>query len=438
MMIFFSPHRDLQIRTYQAAVRELKTLRREVTPDLIFVSSPDPRVRAKLEDWSTPSLQGIPLGGEEEVTALGLISHIRDYVFTRNLFYETGPVSGDRFFGRRELLQSLRDDILHGRVAGLFGLRKAGKTSVLMQLASDLEGRSIVSVFMDLEAFPSPPDDPTDEILTTLRLSLLEQLRAHGLRTKELAELPASPSIVEFKVAFQALLKRIEGSGDRILLLLDEIEYLTPADAIDVAEGSMPRVAQFLAALRSIAQENSNFTFLLSGLTSAIIESGRLYGRPNPLFSWAKAYYLGPLSLAEASDLAVSVGARMGIELEEKALSALYEASGGHAFLYRNFASTVVQTLPIDVFRRRLTKSIVLSELRDWRARVHGNITEMIAHVTRYYPTESVLLDLLRDDASEFASFEETDPSAVRHLIDLGLVQIEGGEYELNPVLALQ
>ncbi|OII18528.1 hypothetical protein BIV01_03045 [Curtobacterium sp. MCBA15_013] len=128
----------------------------------------------------------------------------------------------------------------------------------------------------------------------------------------------------------------------------------------------------------------------------------------------------------------------MGIELEEKALSALYEASGGHAFLYRNFASTVVQTLPIDVFRRRLTKSIVLSELRDWRARVHGNITEMIAHVTRYYPTESVLLDLLRDDASEFASFEETDPSAVRHLIDLGLVQIEGGEYELNPVLALQ
>ncbi|OII46120.1 hypothetical protein BIV02_18010 [Curtobacterium sp. MMLR14_014] len=62
----------------------------------------------------------------------------------------------------------------------------------------------------------------------------------------------------------------------------------------------------------------------------------------------------------------------------------------------------------------------------------------MIAHVTRYYPTESVLLDLLRDDASEFASFEETDPSAVRHLIDLGLVQIEGGEYELNPVLALQ
>ncbi|WP_217637547.1 hypothetical protein, partial [Curtobacterium sp. MMLR14_014] len=66
-----------------------------------------------------------------------------------------------------------------------------------------------------------------------------------------------------------------------------------------------------------------------------------------------------PLSLAEASDLAVSVGARMGIELEEKALSALYEASGGHAFLYRNFASTVVQTLPIDVFRRRLTKSIV-------------------------------------------------------------------------------
>lgn len=438
VMIFLTPHRDLQIRTYQAAVRELRTLRREVTPDLIFISSPDPRVRTKLEDWSTAAVQAIPLESDEDLTALQLISHIRDYVFTRNLFYETGPVSGDRFFGRREILQSLRDDILHGRVAGLFGLRKAGKTSVLMQLASDLEGRSIVSVFMDLEAFPSPPEDPTDEILATLRVRLLEQLKAHGLRTKELAELSEVPSIVQFKMAFQALLKRIEGSGDRILLLLDEIEYLTPADAIDIAEGDMPRVAQLLAALRSIAQENQNFTFLLSGLTSAIIESGRLYGRPNPLFSWAKAYYLGPLSMTEASELAVSVGARMGIELEPKALSALYEASGGHAFLYRNFASTIVQKLPIDVFRRRLTKSIVLSELRDWRAKVHGNITEMIAHVARYYPTESVLLEVLRDEPQEFASFDESDPQAVRHLLDLGLVQIEEGVFELNPVLALQ
>lgn len=437
VMMFYSPHRDLQVRTYQAALAELRGMPRDVTPDILFVSAPDPRLRLKVDDWSTPALRAIPLEHNMEDEAMAFIALIRDYVYSRDLFYETTPVRGASFFGRTTLLQSLRDDVLKQRVSGIFGLRKAGKTSVLLQLSDLMSEDKIVPVFLDLEAFPSPPEDPTQDILTELRRRFQSEFKSRGLRTKELAEIPTRPSILELKTALQELLRRIEPDGVRILLMLDEIEYLTPADKVDIAEGDMPRISQLLASLRSLVQESSNFTFILSGLTSAIIENGRLYGRPNPLFSWAKAYYVGPLERPEADGLAASTGVKMGIEIEEKALEALYDSSGGHAFLYRSFASSVVEALPIEVFRRVITKPLVLSRLMDWKGKVSGNITEMIAHLGRYYPTESVLLEVLRELPDQFGELAEAEPMAVRHLLDLGLIRESNREYELNSLLDL-
>lgn len=437
VMLFYSPHRDLQVRTFQKAVAELASNKRSVTPDIFFIWAPDDRLRLKLNDWSQPSKLAIPLM-IDETDELSLITLLRDYIYARDLFYVTTPVSGASFFGRRTILQSLRDDVFNQHVTGVFGLRKSGKTSILTQLMEDLKGDNVVTVLMDLEAFPSPPEDPTDDILADLRRRLIAELGARNLRTKELAELAARPSILDLKNALQSVLKRLNRDGQRVLLLLDEIEYLTPADRIDIAEGDMPRIAQMLAALRSIVQETENFTFMLSGLTSAIVEGGRLYGRPNPLFSWAKAIYVKPLEREEADDLASTVGGKMGIKIEKGALEALHQASGGHAFLYRNLSSAVVQHLPKDVFQRNMTRSDVLGELDDWKSRVQGNIDEMFQHVKRYYPDEAFMLELLMDSPDEFLDLAPTEFVAVRRLSDLGLIQKVNGEFQPNVILELR
>lgn len=436
-MILYTPHQDLQVRTFQAARREMVGLRRPITPDIFFIWAPDPRLRTKLDDWSQPANLAIPLDLADDDEPIALVTLLRDYIYSRDLFYETTPVSGARFFGRKTLLQSLRDDVHHQRVAGIFGLRKAGKTSILVQLREHLEAEGVVTVLLDLESFPSPPDDPTDDIVWELRRRFQEEFRQRGLRTKELADLPDRPSILEFKNAVQMILRREDTNEHKVVLMLDEIEYLTPADQIDVAEGNMPRVAQLLAALRGLVQETDRFAFLLSGLTSAIIEGGRLYGRPNPLFAWAKAYYIGPLEREETDLLATALGAKMGIRIEEGALEALHDASGGHAFLYRNLASAAIETLPMDSFQRSISRSIVLHSLGDWTSRIRGNIDEMVQHVARYYPTEAILLDLLRAEPDDFPGLALDEPVAVRHLIDLGLIRREGGTYELNQLLEL-
>ncbi len=437
VLLFYSPHADLQIRTFKAAKQTLQGLDREVTPDVIFFSAPDPRLREKLDDWSSGLFLAIPLLPDPPDDPMAMVTLLRDYIFARDLFYETTPVRGDRFFGRRQLLQTLRDDVRNQRVAGLFGLRKAGKTSVLSQLRETIANEQTIVVLRDLESLPSPPEDPIPDLLAELVEDLLGELRKRGLPTKDLQSLGSATRPAEFKRAMQAMLRHLASKDVGFVLMLDEIEYLTPSDRVDVMEGDVASVAQFLGVLRSLVQENGNFTFLLSGLTSAIIESGRLYGRPNPLFSWAKAYFLAPFHEYEANELARATSQRMGIQVDDKALAAMYEASGGHAYLYRHLASTVVQSLPIDVFQRTMTKPDVLRAVEHWRRAVAGNLQEMLDHVRRYYPEEAFLLDVLAEEPESFNEFTEASPLALEHLLNLGLVHRVDATYELTPVLQL-
>lgn len=167
VMFFYSPYRDLQYRTFAAAQASMRHVQREVTLDLIFFTSPDPRANMKLDDWSRSHFLAVPIpnGLLEPLT---LVEILRDYVFTRDLYYEATPVSGDRFFGRKPMLQSLRNDLRDRRVAGVFGLRKAGKTSVLSEPRTTMSSDRTIFLLRDLESLPSPPDDPIPDLLADL------------------------------------------------------------------------------------------------------------------------------------------------------------------------------------------------------------------------------------------------------------------------------
>lgn len=435
VMVLYTPYPDLQMRTYEAAFAELKSLKGNVTPDVVFIWSKDRRAQLKLDDWSTPGRLAIPFVFDEE-DQLGLVALLRQHLHVRDLFNETTPVSGATFFGRKTLLQSLRDDVLSQSVSGIFGLRKAGKTSVMYQLREDLAAEKVISVLIDLEVYPSPPEDPVNDIVEDVRRRVLDELRLRKLSGSKLATLPEYPTILQLKNALQTLARKLDQDGYRLLIMLDEIEYLTPA-GVDVAEGPMPRIAQFFAALRGVVQESTNFTFLVSGLTSAILESGRLYGRPNPLFSWAKARYVGPLAKPEADRLATNLGARMGIAIDPGALESLYQASGGHAYLYRNLASAVVATLPMDEMQRRITRAVVLLHYDDWSVAVRGHVREMLDHVDRYYPIEGIVLNLMRESPNEIAELARDEPEAARQLRNLGVLHDVDGVDELSVLLDL-
>lgn len=438
VLFFYAPYFDLQSRSFKLAKDRLSRLPREVTPDLIFYSCPDDRLTFKLNEWSKLQFTAIPLPLDLDDEPIALISLLRDHIYARDLFYETTPVSGSKFFGRKTLMQELRDDIANQRVSGLFGLRKSGKTSILLQLAETLGSESLLPVFVDLETLPSPPLDPGPDFMREVASRISVEMQRRGLPREELIDFLDSPSVPHFRASLDAVVGGLEADGITLVLLLDEIEFLTPSDQVDTQEANFPAVAQALASLRAVAQSASNFTFLLSGLTNHILENGRLYGRPNPLFSWAKSRYVGPFSRQEANELATATGARMGIEIQPGALAALYDASGGHAYLYRNLASEVVATLPLDTYRRVLRTADVLHQLNTWRRSVAGNIEEMLSHLTRYYPTEGILLEALKESPDDFAELVRGEDRAVHHLVSLGLIYEEAGRFTPSVLLELR
>lgn len=430
VLLVYTPHRDLQIRTFHALPDLISSLPRDATEALALVCSPDSRHAEKLDDWSTSRFLAIPITNDpNELDNAGrsLLDCLQQRIFTRDLYAETAPVSGSDFYGRRILLQSLLNDIEQSRVFGIFGLRKSGKTSILKrigeELVSNTESRPHAFVMRDLEFLPSLPHDVIRPLVTDLREDILSELRRLNLRTRELAEMDDKGDMLELKRALQAILKKEERSGMKLVIALDEVEYLCPPDALTEVSVAGQEIPQFFGVMRSLAQENSTFTFALAGLASSSVEAGMLFGRHNPLFSWAKPYYVPPFTREEATNIVRSLGSRMGVTWQDNALDVALSASGGHPFLLRDFASSVVRRLPLSPTQRVVTGGEANRAIPSWKRRIAGNLQEIMSHLDRYYPTERVLVDVLLNDPDDFASVALDEPQALQHLLNLGLVR---------------
>ncbi len=440
--IIYSTHKDLQIRAFNAVPRILASLPRQVTPGVVLISSPDLRQDQKLDDWSDLRLTAIPIpyaltGATDPWREI--LRTVERRLFTRDLYAETSPVTGTGFFGRQILLQSLMDDVHSRRVPGVFGLRKTGKTSILKrlgQLLSDSEDPKFIFVLRDLESLPSLPREVVRPLLLELHADILNQLRENDLRTRELAEIDDPGDLLAFKRSLQTLLRKADPSF-QLVVALDEVEYLCPPDRMEVETPETQEIPQFFGVLRSLLQETENFTFVFAGLASATIEAGTLFGRHNPLFSWAKPYYVPPFMPEEATQLLRELGRRMGIRWQINAEDEVYVQTGGHPYLLRDLASAVTRSLPLNAAQRQVTRGDVTRRVPEWKRTVAGNISEILAHVERYYPSERLLLDYLLEDEDTFAELAESDPQHLHHLLSLGLVlEPRAGVFKPSSLLA--
>lgn len=183
VMFFYAPYHDFQVRDYQVAQSYAKKMPREVTPDIVFISAPDPRLRTKLDDWVKPGLRAIPLE-RRDWEPLDFISLIRGYVYSRDLLFETSPVRGPNSSAEEPCFSHFRTTSSTGACQDSSDFGKPGKTSVLFQLTDNLKQLGLVVVLIDLEGFPSPPDDPIPDLLLDLRRRLVLALKAKSLPTR--------------------------------------------------------------------------------------------------------------------------------------------------------------------------------------------------------------------------------------------------------------
>lgn len=425
VIAYYTAHSDLQLRTYQRLDELLEKAPRPATPDLFLLWSPDPMTASKAEDWSSRApftVVGLPRKSSDD-SAGDLWHNLSKRLTTTNLYDQTLPVTGLDFFGRQTVLQELTQHLQAGRVSGIFGLRKTGKTSLVKEL-----GRRVmltreteqIFVLRDLETLPSATADQVPNLLEDLRVNLLAELRKNDLRTHELVSLPERPTVPDFRRALHTLLGHIAKKDVNVVLALDEVESLVGHAGSWNSE--RPDVVELLGAFRALVQENANFNVVLSGLTSSVLEAGQLFGRENPFFAWATPLFLPRLTNDESREILARLGERMAVTWTDAAADSAAEIADGHVFLLRTLAARVVESLSSEIGLREVSASTIDATRRQWRRSVSGHVREMLESVARYYPDEHSLLDMLISDPRQMDLLEEEFPSQIEHLIQLNLL----------------
>ncbi|WP_131814272.1 ATP-binding protein [Mycolicibacterium fortuitum] len=436
--LVYMSHMDLQTRDFKRLPQRLHGIKgdREAEDHLFLVASKDVRAVRKLDKWSEDAeftAVALPSGGDERTVAEAIRESIQMRLATRNLYDERDPVTGKDFFGRKQLLAQLVEELRQGNVCGIFGLRKTGKTSVITELGKRFTGENSdkrIFILLDLESLPSDSGLVAGRFVKIVRDLFLDELRLRRLRTHELQGIGDNADLGQLQRALQTSLRNCRENSTQVVLALDEVESLV-GDADDIRRGARTFVPEVLGVIRALVQQNENFSVIFSGITSALIEKGYLYGRENPLFSWAKSYYIPPMSKPEITDLTKEVGRRMYLNWSTAALDRMYEVSEGNVYVQRTLAAQIAGSLD-DGGDRNIGVEHVNRGFRVWTRESSQIMTEMLASARRHYPDELEMLELFFGDRATFDYFASSVPSDLSRLIDLTLID-EDPEGALRP-----
>lgn len=376
-----------------------------------------------------------------------LLSSLAEVLFTTDLYSRQDFVVGDQFYGRRQVLQQLKSSIESQRVSGVFGLRKTGKTSLLMQLAAEASADQCF-VYFDLEGAESARfGDPIPSMLRALAIAIRDAMRMRGswiqalsLWIDKVGSGTEQPALDTFEAALRSVISHKKNRDVQLILVLDEIEHLLPSDLDKLQVGpEQDRIARFFGVLRSLWQsQKRNFVFVLVGITAAAFEHAELYGRSNPLFRVTEPVWLSSLDRDESADLLRSIGARQGMRWDAAACEAGIRLTGGHPPLLRKLGSEVFAELPVE--RRETAEidaSLVNAASASFRRASQNDVSKMIGHIRKFYGDDFAVLDSLVSGDVSVSEAMELVPGSVDRLSKLGLIRVHGETWEPSALLGL-
>ena len=344
---------------------------------LLYRESPDTLFRVRMAEVRLRDhfvLIPIPFAAVEKAVTepaacAGLLAQYADrYLPGADLFDDRNAI-GDTlsFFGRAELLHRLEEELLRKQGVGLFGLRKSGKTSILLQLGFSLRQHPVVH--LDLQPYGGKPlygAELFNEILRQLSAlmhdSSQETLRDFPVgtlrdrdKTSTLnidafpSESPATALTTEFIQRIGKISGELIQAGYEppIILFLDEVERILPTPT-DPAE-KVEEFNAFFGGLRALSQEQRQIGLLVADVHPDCnrINQWQQEGVPtNPVFSFFKEVFLAPFSAEETQTMLVDISRLMGRSFDPETLAIIHQDSGGHPFVSRQLASLLCTKVP--------------------------------------------------------------------------------------------
>lgn len=425
VLLAFHGFDKLEPRTFQAIVQQMHSdpAKGRVEPLVYFLVSQ----ASNAVHWTQSYLMQnrderivIPIVREQLVKSSdrgrAVINAIRKHYLALDVFKNTLPLQDDTyFFGRHAEFARLLDATKRAENIGLFGLRKTGKTSLLLKLRRFLvREQQTVSVFLNAE-LSTVRKRRWHELLHYIALDIARQLNLQ----------PPSP-FTEIDAPDQlASLLAVVGQDHhrRVVLIVDELEWIAPELTSDPHWND--DYLAFWQAIRGVQTQQRLLSVIVAGVNPHPVERDLVAGRPNPLFGIVTPTFLRGFSRDEAGEMISKLGKIAGLRFSDDAISYLFIQYGGHPLLTRLACSCTFEEarakgeeFPVQITDGGLRKQ---APARDRELRFYCR--HVVSELERYYPSEYQLLELLASgDIPGFLHGSRREDGA-RHLLQYGIVR---------------
>lgn len=337
---------------------------------------------------------------------------LRANFYDVDLFGYTLPLRDEAsFFGRQQVISRYIDAIKRGENRGVFGVRKAGKTSLLFKIDRIVREQKIGFVFFYDCKSPSYRSLHWNELLGEICSNIANRLNISIRREYDVKNI-----IKSFRyVVHEASLRNL-----KIVIMFDEIEYISFKSPMNTHWHS--EFVDFWQTIWSVQSIHRNLVFILSGVNPSITEIDTIEGIQNPLFSIVQSEYLQGLSEEDARTMIRTLGKRMGIRFEYEAIALLYKQYNGHPMLLRMACSYINRQYESQNRPITITEDAVQTIQEDIDIELAYYFKHVVSEIQQFYPDEYEMFEMLASgqtsDFLELAAVAEY----TKHLYNYGLV----------------
>lgn len=256
-----------------------------------FVASKDVNIENVLNNFLKSNAESrvvVPFTYEEILSSNDdefLINRMRACFYSRDLFGIQDPLKKELyFFGRRDLIQELANKHKNNENAGIFGLRKTGKTSIIYGVIRTLDRKQSYAQLIDCQTLHL---QTWNIALRTIIWKIIEGLNLKQKNFKDNYNQYEDQSKV--LMAFEQDLSEIlRMSKKDILLIFDEIENITFGTSISETWNTGQSFVKFWQIIRSFCHHNKtkqHFSFLIAGTNPQCVENPTIKNVDNPIFA---------------------------------------------------------------------------------------------------------------------------------------------------------
>lgn len=239
----------------------------------------------------------------------------------RNPYVAGRAISGARgFWGRADVFHIVQEELAHPdrNAVVLFGQRRIGKTSILLNLRSHLTAPPFVTVYFDLM---DRARQPLNEVLFEIARAIAQELNAPSPDRTEFERDPTN-----FRQRFLAHVYEMLGLDRRLVLLFDEFDVLDLQQQEHLPETSAARA--FFPYLRETMTREPRLGFVV------VVgrKSGELSTDFKSTFKAARYVRVSVLDDDDARELILTAQRDGSLRFDERAVERILALTAGHPY----------------------------------------------------------------------------------------------------------